>query len=461
MGVLLLPLRGHIPCFRGIEFNWTKRGEMVMAKHRIKMDLAVYWRRAVFYLRRWLRRTMARLNRRSYQPGKRQTFFPYLRLSRVQFYLSRRVLSQLYGALFLVIIVLLVATHPLQTGELLTKTVQGTVNFSLSGMRWVQQELIPGILFSFQADQEMPVRILDAGLPTIDPDNIGGLDLLTMAKKLVSTVTDINLNQMESILEAQFLGSDFELPAHMTERAPDPALLDIEVQPQIEVAADIFSGDKPLIAIYHTHSSEAYHGRNEHLKGEAFYAGDYCWGETKGVISVGDQLAKILAEEYKIPVVHSRKIHDYPVFRDAYTNSKLTLTNILREYPSVEMVIDLHRDGLARPPEEVITTTVAGERLARVAIIVGRGQKGFMNSHWQQNEAFAKQLHQTMEDMYPGLSRGVLIKDWPYNQELHPRAVLLEVGDHFNTRTEALKAAHLVADVLAAVLRQSRGGLSR
>jgi stage II sporulation protein P len=216
-------------------------------------------------------------------------------------------------------------------------------------------------------------------------------------------------------------------------------------------------GTSPLIAVYHTHSSEAYHGPSGHAKGKSYSGSDYVWGKTTGLIAVGDELGRVLTEDYRIPVVHSRNIHDYPIFRDAYANSATTAREILRKYPSVRLLLDLHRDGLADVDRDFITTVMGGERLARISLVVGRGQPGLPNPHWEKNLALAQRLHAKMEEMYPGLSRGVTVRNWPYNQELSDRALLLEIGDHYNTKEEALKSAALLADCLAALLADLGG----
>lgn len=217
-------------------------------------------------------------------------------------------------------------------------------------------------------------------------------------------------------------------------------------------------GKAPLIAVYHTHSSETYHGPSGHTKGRSYASVDFVWGATTGMVAVGDELSRILTEDYRIPVVHSRNIHDYPVYRDAYANSAGTLRQMLNRYPSLRVVLDLHRDGLAEVDQEFITTVMGGERLARVSLIVGRGQPGQPNPHWEENLALAQRLHAKMEEMYPGLSRGVSIRNWPYNQELSSKVLLLEVGDHYNTRDEARRSAALLADALAGVLADMANG---
>lgn len=218
--------------------------------------------------------------------------------------------------------------------------------------------------------------------------------------------------------------------------------------------AGIRWGSQPLVAIYHSHSSETYHGRNAHPMGKKDDRLDYAWGQTSGVISVGDELAYILTRKYKVPVIHSRNIHDLPLIREAYNNSLQTATKILRQYPSVVALFDLHRDGLLIAPDSEIAATIGGITVARVKIVVGKGRAEFPNGHWQKNMEFAEQIQAALEKRYPGLSRGIQVRDWPFNQQVQERALLFEIGDHFNTKEEALRSAVLMADVLAEVLAE-------
>lgn len=213
-------------------------------------------------------------------------------------------------------------------------------------------------------------------------------------------------------------------------------------------------GRQPLVAIYHTHSSETYHGPGVHRDPGQYFEGDYAWGRADGMISVGDEVARRLSEVHRLPVVHVRRVHDYPVFRYAYINSRRSIEEVLEKYPSLVLVLDLHRDGLEEPSQEAITATVGGRHAARISIIVGRGRPGFSNPHWQDNLALARRLQAKMEEMYPGLYRGTIVREWPFNQDLHRGALLLEIGDHYNTREEALHSARLLADVLAAVVKE-------
>lgn len=203
-------------------------------------------------------------------------------------------------------------------------------------------------------------------------------------------------------------------------------------------------GDKPLVFVYHSHSSESY---------KLTSGADHAWGSEEGVVAVGAALAKALSEKYNIPVLHSRKIHDYPVWREAYINSYKTVSEVLQKYPTIEMVFDVHRDagtaGLSAPP----TVEIGGQKAARVFIVVTTDRFGLPHPNWRENLAFAYYLNAKMDEMYPGLSRGINVRDDArWNQHVHNRAVILEIGCEQNTRQEAERAATLLADVVACVL---------
>lgn len=201
----------------------------------------------------------------------------------------------------------------------------------------------------------------------------------------------------------------------------------------------------PTVLIYHSHSSEAYRPTS---------GANYVWGKDEGVIKVGDRLAQVLTDRYGIGVIHSRKIHDYPVWRDAYANSSKTVAEYLKQNQSIEIVLDLHRDSSPGLTPEVTTAEIKGKKVARVFIVVTTDAFGLPHPNWQENFAFARYLQGKMEEMYPGLSRGIdLRQDGRWNQHLHPRSIILEIGSVDNSREEAERSAELVADVLSQVMK--------
>lgn len=355
----------------------------------------------------------------------------------------------------------------------------------LSAAERVMGQVAPSARFVFSADPDLARELVRWGLPW--QQRRAGETGPGWMERLLSGVTGLAPGEPVSFLRQTMItrGSARHAAARATapETEPDPVLGTALHPPEGEAAEALPAGEPvpdggtgparpvppisrrteadlrrfpwgtvPLVAIYHTHSSETYHGPERHAKDRSYSPSDHAWGKTSGMISIGGELARTLTQDYRIPVVHSRNIHDYPVYRDAYVNSAVTVKELLRKYPSLRIVLDIHRDGLADMDLDFITTVMGGERLARIAVIVGRGQPGLPNPHWGKNQALAERLHAKMEEMYPGLSRGLIVRNWPYNQELSDCALLLELGDHFNTREEAQKSAGLLADCLAALL---------
>jgi stage II sporulation protein P len=135
----------------------------------------------------------------------------------------------------------------------------------------------------------------------------------------------------------------------------------------------------------------------------------------------------------------------------AYGPSEQTAKKLLEDNPTLQMLFDIHRDADKR---ENATAVDNGVAVARVTIVVGMGQPDLTQPHWQQNHAFAKLIDAKMNQYYPGLSRGIQLVEWRYNQHLHPRSLLLEVGCQENTREEAMRSMEMLADIVAEILSE-------
>jgi stage II sporulation protein P len=203
------------------------------------------------------------------------------------------------------------------------------------------------------------------------------------------------------------------------------------------------SSGQPLVGIYHTHTSESYTPSSgvDHAPG----------GQAGDIVAVGEALVKRLAQ-HGIPAIQSKTVHDYPSFMKAYGPSEVTAKKMLAENPSIQMLFDIHRDADKR---ENTTVMVNGVTVAKVTIIVATGQPDLVQPHWQQNYAFAKLIDAKLNQHYPGLSRGIQLVEWRFNQHLHPRALLLEIGCQENTKEEAIRSAELLGDVLVEILAES------
>ncbi|MGN0141378.1 MAG: stage II sporulation protein P [Roseburia sp.] len=201
--------------------------------------------------------------------------------------------------------------------------------------------------------------------------------------------------------------------------------------------------DSPQILIYHTHGQEGYVDS---------VAGDV----STGIIGVGDYLTEILTEEYGLNVIHHTGIYDTD--RDtAYSRSGPALEQILADNPSIEVVIDLHRDGVGENTR--LVTTQNGVEMAKIMFFNGlsrltkTGDIGYLpNPYIQDNLALSLQMQLAAAEYYPDLTRRIYLKGYRYNMHYCPKTLLIEVGAQTNTLQEAKNAMVPLADLLNRVL---------
>lgn len=289
--------------------------------------------------------------------------------------------------------------------------------------------------------------VLSAGLPGLavvinqqtQPTQPTEITAAHLTRGTVKVLTDVDITDIRSILSGQ-------IPL-LAMLAPDPqSVVVAEVKrPIIQFNPKLVSPvSKPLVAIYHTHTSESFVPTSgvTHSRG----------GQAGEIVAVGDALVQQLAK-YKINSIHSKQIHDYPSFMKAYGPSEITVKKILADNPSVQVVLDIHRDAEKRNNSIV---EVNGAQVARIAIIVAVGQEDLVQPHWPKNLAFAELIQQKMDAYYPGLSRGLHKVEWRYNQHLHERALLLEVGSHEVSLEEAERSMELMGGILAEILAENK-----
>ncbi|WP_324717975.1 stage II sporulation protein P [Carboxydochorda subterranea] len=211
---------------------------------------------------------------------------------------------------------------------------------------------------------------------------------------------------------------------------PGPSVAEAAAAPPTAAGTRTSGRLRGPIAIYHTHSDESYlptSGRtNVPWNGDVF--------------KVGAVMSELFRRA-RVPVYHSYARHD-PHDGLAYARSRRTAMRLLRLRPS--SLIDVHRDT---PPAWVYRTEIGGQTMSAVLLVVGRQNPGI-----RANEAFAFSIKGYADRTYPRLIRGILYAAGDYNQDLHPRAILTEVGSTYNTLGEAERGARLLAGVFPAVL---------
>lgn len=209
------------------------------------------------------------------------------------------------------------------------------------------------------------------------------------------------------------------------------------------------SGAGPQILIIHTHSTEAY----RQSPGEEYESADpYRTTDPEhSVIRVGDVLQRAL-EAQGLQVIHDRGLYDYPSYTGSYTRSGEAVEAWLGSYPTIGVVIDLHRDAVGT--NEVVYRTVArlaAESAAQVMLVVGTGENGLEHPHWEENLKLALALQSAMDAQSPTLTRPIHLAQERYNQHLTTGSLILEVGTNGNTLTEAIRAVELFAQAAGPV----------
>lgn len=220
---------------------------------------------------------------------------------------------------------------------------------------------------------------------------------------------------------------------------------------------DIISSSKrPTIVIYHSHTSETYIDDSRYQDNN----GHVLPGNIGNVGKVGIEMARVLSEKYKFKVIHTTKIHDDSYSR-SYYNSRITVKQLLKDNDKIDLILDVHRDGIKSDvSRDDISTVINDERIAIVMLLVAKGKYSYGDivnqnkSNWEDNLKLADSLAEKMEHMFPGLLRRIELRDTTtnrYNQDLSPNSLLIEIGDYRNTTREAINAGRLVADAIAAM----------
>jgi len=195
----------------------------------------------------------------------------------------------------------------------------------------------------------------------------------------------------------------------------------------------------------------------------SYYAGYYnaddvtrSTDNAENMVAVGAALAEELRAQ-GIGVVHDTTQHDHPQYTGAYTRSAQTITQYLQKYPSIRVVIDLHRDALMQEDQTKIkpTVTVDGKKASQMMVIVGvTSSDSAPNPHTNINLRFGLQLHRALESSHTGLMRPLYMVDSRYNQHLSAGSLLIEVGTDANVLSESLYSARLLGRELATMLKQ-------
>ena len=206
------------------------------------------------------------------------------------------------------------------------------------------------------------------------------------------------------------------------------------------------TGEEPTVLIYHTHATESYTPQpGENYEESSPYR---TLSEHYNMVSVGDRVAELL-EAGGIAVVHDRQLHDHPSYNAAYQSSRESVQSFLRRYPSIRLVLDIHRDASGDNSSQMTTAaTVDGEPSAQIMLVVAAGTEARPVPRWQENLALGLKLQAQLERTAPGITRYVNLRGSRFNQDLSPGALLVEMGAAGDTHEQAMKAAEVLAEAI-------------
>lgn len=187
------------------------------------------------------------------------------------------------------------------------------------------------------------------------------------------------------------------------------------------------TGDEPTVLIYHTHAMESYTPQTgeDYTEEVPFRTADLDYN----MVSIGTRLAELL-ENAGISVLHDTTLHDAASYNGSYASSRETVEKYLAQYPSIRLVLDIHRDAAEDGSGHQVATTAetAQGDTARLMLVLGSEAGGLYNPNWRENYALAVKLQAVLEQESPGLCRELHLTDQRYNQDLSPGALLIEVG---------------------------------
>lgn len=334
------------------------------------------------------------------------------------------------------------------------------------------------VLETFNAE-EIYESVLSEGLSSDDENGVNIKELVnkligfnmdepeTIAEHEIPMITSAPLNSDENIAQATVEPTPTQQPPMPTETPKQEALIDYDaihsasglaINNATSYSVDVDSAcaeempfkidsDGPQVLVVHTHTTECYNG--DAMSGETERTTD----DTRNVIAVGKVICGIL-EEYGIKTVHDTTVHDYPSYQSAYTRTLKTIDENLKKYPSIKVVLDVHRDAFIYEDGSKLKVTCDqnGISTAKVMLVVGTDSMGLSHPNWRGNLNFAAKIQNAAEKMYPGLMRPIDLRRERFNMHMTRGSLLLEVGSNGNSLAEALEGGADVAKAIAAVL---------
>ncbi len=288
------------------------------------------------------------------------------------------------------------------------------------------------------ADQEGDSSIEETTSASAEPEAEEGAEETAEKEESEGEAVSLDLSQVKT--------SQIKVDNHT--EGLNPSVADYwEAEPSLTLQP---AEQGPQILIMHTHATEAYtmDGDDVYVESDDSRTTD----ENYNMIRVGEEM-KAVFEELGFSVVHDTTTYDYPGYSGSYGRSLAGIQSYLEQYPTIQVVLDVHRDALIGSDGTVYdkTTTIDGEQVAQVMLVVGTDDGGLTHPNWEDNFTLALKLQGAMLTLDETLPRNIDLRSQRFNQHLTAGSLLVEVGTSGNTLQEALAGARLFAQAAGEV----------
>ncbi len=253
----------------------------------------------------------------------------------------------------------------------------------------------------------------------------------------------------ESVLEKTVSSSGGKTPAGdkitiNNETSYTVSAENLSSSPAFEVS---FKKNEPQVLIVHSHSTESYAPTDKY--NFAHTSEDRTTDTDYNMIRIGQELVSEL-EKRDIESVHINDLFDYPEYNNSYARSATAVTDALKENPQIKIVLDLHRDSIINSEgvKTKLTTTIKGEKVAQVMLVVGTDELGLKHDNWRTNLKFAAHFQKYLLEQEENFARPINLRTSRFNGHTAPGAVIVEVGTGGNTIEEALASVKYIANAL-------------
>jgi len=202
----------------------------------------------------------------------------------------------------------------------------------------------------------------------------------------------------------------------------------------------------PQVLILHTHSSESFVKKLEdvNVRSSSLYSRD----PQENVVRVGHELSEQL-KKFGFDVIHNGTEHDIPDHNKSYSNAYETIEKYLKSYPSIKVVLDIHRDGLSKDqPKLRVVKEIDGKNVAQIMFVIGTN-----HPNWKENFKLALKLQDNLNSRNPGIARHIYLSNNRYNQHFTSGSLIVEIGGEGNLISECLESTKYLARAISEVIK--------